>query len=229
MGHIVKNYILLTAKSWHDDLFEQLKSRVNESWTRISSSKELSLDNLILLNPSKIFIPHWSHILPKEIWDSFECIVFHMTDLPYGRGGSPLQNLILEGKIETKISALKADAGIDTGPVYMKCDLSLKGSAQEIFSRSVPIIHQMIVRILDNNLLPVLQVGQIKEFKRRKPQEGNLNKASELTVVYNYIRMLDAEDYPKAFLETDFLRLEFCNARFDGDKELFTDVRIIKK
>ena len=223
------NYVLLTGKSWHDELFVQLKNRDNESWTKVSSPEELSLANLKLLNPSKIFIPHWSHILPEEVWDSYECIVFHMTDLPYGRGGSPLQNLIVRGHTKTKISALKVDAGIDTGPVYMKCALSLEGTAEEIFTRSVPIIHNMIISILDNKLVPIDQVGQIKEFKRRKPHEGNLKSISEIKVVYDYIRMLDAEDYPKAYLETDFMKMEFYNARLDGNKEIFADVRIAKK
>ena len=30
-----------------------------------------------------------------------------MTDLPYGRGGSPLQNLIIRGFESTKISAIE--------------------------------------------------------------------------------------------------------------------------
>ena len=30
----------------------------------------------------------------QEIHENYKCIIFHMTDLPFGRGGSPLQNLI---------------------------------------------------------------------------------------------------------------------------------------
>jgi len=38
-------------------------------------------------------------IILKEIFENYEIILFHMTDLPYGRGGSPLQNLIVRGKV----------------------------------------------------------------------------------------------------------------------------------
>ena len=51
--------------------------------------------------------------IPTEIFTSFECIVFHMTDLPYGRGGSPLQNLIVRGHKKTKVSALKVVKEVD--------------------------------------------------------------------------------------------------------------------
>ena len=48
-----------------------------------------------------------------------------MTDLPYGRGGSPLQNLIVRGHKETKISAIKVVKELDAGPVLSSLELML--------------------------------------------------------------------------------------------------------
>ena len=42
-----------------------------------------------------------------------------MTDLPYGRGGSPSKSII-RGLKTTKITAFKCVAEIDAGPVYLK-------------------------------------------------------------------------------------------------------------
>lgn len=64
-------------------------------------------------------------MLPKEIYESFECVVFHMTDLSLGKGGSPLQNLLVRGIYQTKISAIKVSAGMDTGDVYFKENLDI--------------------------------------------------------------------------------------------------------
>ena len=58
-----------------------------------------------------------------------------MTDLPYGRGGSPLQNLIIRGHRDTQLTALKCEENVDEGPVYAKTPLSLSGSAEEILAR----------------------------------------------------------------------------------------------
>lgn len=64
-----------------------------------------------------------------------------MTDLPFGRGGSPLQNLLSRGIYHTKLSAIRVSAGLDTGSVYLKNDLDiLEGSAEKIFRRAGEII-----------------------------------------------------------------------------------------
>lgn len=127
------NYILLTEKTWHDELFEQLAKRDGENWRRVKTREDFNAEFLADFQPTKIFIPHWSYIIPATIFDEHECVVFHMTDLPYGRGGSPLQNLIVRGHKDTRISAIKVSDGIDTGPVYLKSPLSLEGTAHEIF------------------------------------------------------------------------------------------------
>ncbi|MDZ7846857.1 MAG: formyltransferase family protein [Owenweeksia sp.] len=225
----MSNYILLSQKKWHRDLFQTLCERSNESWQRISSKEDFNIDNLNKFNPDKIFIPHWSHIIPAEIFENFECIVFHMTDLPYGRGGSPLQNLIVRGHQETKISALKVDKGIDTGKVYLKAPLSLLGTAEEIFLRSVEVIERMIEYIIDKEPEPEEQRGEPVIFKRRKPQDGNLIGLENLAEVYNYIRMLDCEGYPSAFIETEHLRIEFSRAAIKADKSIKADVKISQK
>ena len=88
----------------------------------ISCKKDFTIENLNKLSPSYIFFPHWAYIIPKEIFSNYQCIVFHMTDLPYGRGGSPLQNLILAGKKKTKISAIDVVEEIDAGDIFLKKD-----------------------------------------------------------------------------------------------------------
>jgi methionyl-tRNA formyltransferase len=152
-----------------------------------------------------------------------------MTDLPYGRGGSPLQNLIVRGHKDTKVSAIKVCKDVDAGDVYLKRNLSLYGTAEEIFMRSSSVSVRMIEEIITKNLKPVPQEGKPVAFKRRKPEESNIADLSDLEKVYDYIRMLDAEGYPKAFLETEFFRFEFSRASLKADSSIIADVRIIKK
>jgi hypothetical protein len=63
-----------------------------------------------------------------------------MTDVPFGRGGSPLQNLIVRGRRETKLTALRMSREFDAGPVYMKEPLSLEGGAEEIYLGSADLM-----------------------------------------------------------------------------------------
>lgn len=222
-------YILLTEKKWHISLFESLKNKNSDEWFLIDNKKAFNFDNLKQINPNKIFIPHWSHLIPSNIYENFECIVFHMTDLPYGRGGSPLQNLIIREIKETKISALKVEKGIDTGDVYLKKQLLLYGTAQEIFIRSTNIIFEMIQEITKEKIKPIPQSGKVVEFKRRKSFEGNILQLESIEKIYDYIRMLDADGYPNAFLEIENFKLEFSRATIKNNKTIFADVRITKK
>jgi len=224
-----KKYILLTAKPWHDELFHILSCRKGEEWIKISNKEDFNMEYLNKIQPDKIFIPHWSLIIPKSIWVNYTCVVFHMTDLPYGRGGSPLQNLIVRGHKETKITALKVNEGIDAGDFYLKHPLSLDGTAQEIYHRTVPIIKEMIEAIIDENITPEPQIGNPVVFKRRKKQDGALNDLEDLEKVFDFIRMLDADGYPPAFVETKHFRFEFSGASLNDNKEILANVRIIKK
>jgi methionyl-tRNA formyltransferase len=224
----MKRFVLLTGKTWHNSLLAVLSSRDNEDWKLIRNQEDFTFEKLQDFQPEFIFIPHWSYIIPEKIWIAFPCVVFHMTDLPYGRGGSPLQNLILSGKTDTKISALKVDNGIDTGDIYLKKDLSLVGTAKEIFERATPIIVEMIEEIIDKKLEPTRQEGMQVNFRRRKPEDSSIEYIEDINLIYDYIRMLDCEGYPYAFMENDFFKFEFSNAQLINN-EIIANVRISKK
>nr|WP_294859561.1 methionyl-tRNA formyltransferase [uncultured Fluviicola sp.] len=226
----MSNYIILSEKEWHRDLPKKMEEKITGSnWFLIDSKEEFNTVSLAKIKPVSIFIPHWSHLIPEEIYSNYECIVFHMTDLPFGRGGSPLQNLIVRGLNETKISALRVEQGIDTGPVYLKSQLSLDGTAREIFLRAASVIEKMIQKIICDQLQPEPQKGEPVIFKRRKKEDGNIKNLESISEIYNYIRMLDADGYPKAYLEFGDFVLEFSGASIESEHSILADVRIIKK
>jgi len=227
---IMNTYIILSEKEWHRDLVEKLALRIpNSNWILLDSKAQFTADSLAKINPSMVFIPHWSYLIPEEIYSKYECIVFHMTDLPFGRGGSPLQNLIVRRIEETKISALRVDKGIDTGPIYLKSPLALNGTAHEIFIRATTVIEDMIIEIITNDLEPETQKGIPVFFTRRKKEDGNIQDLKSISEIYDYIRMLDAEGYPKAYLEFGDFVLEFSGASIKSEHSIHANVRITKK
>ncbi|MDE6621588.1 MAG: hypothetical protein K2K74_14120, partial [Lachnospiraceae bacterium] len=189
--------IVATIKSWNIERAKALQKKYEgvHEIAIYTTREEFSAENVHGFQPDYIFLPHWSYIMPREITDNWECVVFHMTDLPYGRGGSPLQNLIVRGHKETKISAIRMTEKLDGGPVYMKRVLSLEGSAQEIFVRCSDIIFQeMIPLFLEDGkeeIVPVPQEGEPVIFKRRKPEDGQITSDMGIDQIYDYIRMLD--------------------------------------
>jgi len=220
----MRNIVIATIKSWNIRNAEKLKNACENRFdiTIITNKEDFSHERLKAINPAYIFFPHWSWLIPEEIYNNFECIVFHMTDLPYGRGGSPLQNLIANKICDTKISAIKVESGIDTGKIYLKEPLYIgSGGAEEIFIRASEIIFsKMIPYILEHKPIPVEQIGQEISFKRRTPDQSNIEKANieNIDDMYDFIRMLDAEGYPRAYIKTGNLKILFSEAHKKNDK-----------
>ena len=206
------NFIIASHRPWNKDLSKTLSSETGKQFHLLSNHKDLNIDYLKKIKPKYIFFTHWSYIIPDEIFQKYECIVFHMTDLPFGRGGSPLQNLISLGYKKTKVSALRVVKKLDAGPIYMKKGLTLEGSAQEIYERASEVCKDIIVDIIKKNPKPKKQTGKPTIFKRRKPEDGNLNLALSISDLNNMIRMLDADGYPKAFIDFGPFKIEFTGA-----------------
>lgn len=217
--------VLASEKPWHKAMADRLSARTGLKFVCISSPNELTADKLAALKPRFVFFPHWSHVIEPAIHSRFECVIFHMTDLPFGRGGSPLQNLIARGIYETRISAIRCEAEMDAGAVYLKKPLSLYGSAEEIFIRSAEVVESMIIEMIESNPQPLPQQGDVTLFKRRKPSDGDLAAAQSLSQAFDLIRMLDADGYPSAFAMVGPFKLEFSRAARKTN-QVIADVRI---
>lgn len=212
------SYVIATSREWNNSMARSVSEKTGADCHLITKKSELTLETLSEIGPRIIFFPHWSYMIPAEVFQSYACIVFHMTDLPYGRGGSPLQNLIIRGMESTRISALKVVSELDAGPIYMKEDLSLSGTAEEIFLRASGIIEGMILSLIAHCPEPFPQSGEPVLFKRRRPDESNLADfhPQDLKGIYDFIRMLDAPGYPRAFLDLGDFRISFEKPHITG-------------
>lgn len=210
-------YLVAGAKPWNREVFTEIISKYSGEWKFVSGPDELSHDLLATFDPQYVFFLHWSWKVPADIVDKYECVCFHMTDVPYGRGGSPLQNLILRGHRHTKLSALKMVEDFDAGPVYLKEDLSLEGTAEEIYRRASDLSARMIQRIISEQPQPRPQEGEATIFRRRRPAESQMPSLPSLESLYDFIRMLDAEGYPHAYLDHEGCHYEFTDAAIESD------------
>lgn len=219
-------YVVAGCKPWSAAVLEQLGRENPGQWHLISQKEELTADGIAALSPHYIFFLHWNWKVPPELTRNYECICFHMSDVPYGRGGSPLQNLILQGQSHTRLTALRMTDEMDAGPVYLKADLCLHGTAEEIYLRGTLLAGEMIGRIIREHPEPVPQEGPVVRFHRRTAAESRLPEGASLGAIYDFIRMLDADGYPNAFLEYGGFRFSFRRATRSTDS-VEADVRIV--
>lgn len=212
------SYIVASSKPWHADTFEEKTVGISGKWFYVSTPQEL--ERVVLESgPRFVFFLHWNWQVPREIWANHECVCFHMTDVPFGRGGSPLQNLIEMGFSDTVLTALQMVEEMDAGPVYGKRPLSLDGRAEEIYWRAGEVSWELINWIVCEQPQPVVQQGKVAKFRRRKPEQSLLPSRGGMQKIYDHIRMLDAPTYPPAFLHYGDFLIEFSHAKL-GDTEV---------
>jgi methionyl-tRNA formyltransferase len=213
----VTRYIVAAIKPWNADAYHRHVAAWSGDWELVDSPEQLLDRVLVAPTPRYVFFPHWSWKVPDEILGATECVCFHMTDVPYGRGGSPLQNLIVRGHETTSLSALRMTEVLDAGPVYQKAPLALNGGAHEIFEHAADIAFRMIGDIARDEPVPTPQEGTVTLFDRRTPDQSVLPQDESPTQIYDHIRMLDADTYPAAFLDHGTYHLEFRDAALDGE------------
>jgi methionyl-tRNA formyltransferase len=85
----------------------------------------------------------------------------------------------------------------------------------------------MIKRIIQEQLQPVPQSGKVTVFERRKPAQSEVPEVDSLQALHDFIRMLDAEGYPNAFLTHQGFRYEFSRAGF-YDGQIIANVKITR-
>lgn len=79
------------------------------------------------LAPEMIVVVAYGKILPKEILDypKYGCINIHASLLPEYRGAAPIQQVLLDGRDKTGVTAMLMDIGLDTGDMLMKVETSV--------------------------------------------------------------------------------------------------------
>jgi methionyl-tRNA formyltransferase len=220
-------YIVIGSKKWNKRIYDEKISKFPGTWFFFDDLVDLDDDLLHDILPRYIFFLHWSSLVPEKIFEKYECVCFHMTDVPYGRGGSPLQNLIISGHRKTTMTALQMTSEFDAGPVYLKDDLSLEGGAEEIYIRATYLSAKMIKKIIETHPTPIPQEGDVVNFYRRNSTQSKIPPLPSLYQIYDFIRMLDADGYPNAFLEHNGFRYEFQRATLYDEKIICT-VKITK-
>jgi methionyl-tRNA formyltransferase len=212
----MSRYIVAAIRPWNHAAYARHAPGWPGDWSLVDSPDALTAALETAPAPRYVFFPHWSWKVPAEVVECHECVCFHMTDLPYGRGGSPLQNLIARGHRDTVLTALRMTDEMDAGPVYARRKLSLAGRAQDIYERTAEIAFALIGEIVRTEPAPAPQTGTPTVFARRTPEQSRLPESGDIAALYDHIRMLDADTYPHAFLDHGPYRIEFREAALDG-------------
>ena len=126
---------------------------------------------------------------------------------------------------KSPICALKMNQDIDSGPIYTKREICLDGDLKDIFKRMAEKIEEMIINIYYEEPIPINQEGQVKHFSRLNYSDNEIKPSMSQKEIYDRIRMVDADDYQKAFIKFGNKRIILSNATLKNN-QLKADIKI---
>ena len=133
-------------------------------------------------------------------------IVIHASDLPRGKGWSPLTWQILEGKNTIPISVFEANEKIDAGKIYLKTNLILEGNEliDEIREKLSFEIEKLIFSFLEmDKSMSKEQVGKETFYSKRTKENSELDINKSIESQFNLLRVCDNNKYPAFFYYRD--------------------------
>jgi len=74
------------------------------------------------LDSDLMIVAAYGLLLPQRALDAprFGCVNIHASLLPRWRGAAPIQRAVLAGDVETGVTIMQMEAGLDTGPMLLK-------------------------------------------------------------------------------------------------------------
>jgi UDP-2,4-diacetamido-2,4,6-trideoxy-beta-L-altropyranose hydrolase len=148
-------------------------------------------------------------IVSKSILDQFcNNLVVHESDLPRGKGWSPLTWQILEGKNRIPVTLFEAAEKVDSGDIYLQEWLEFEGHElldelrQAQAKATLRLCSQFVDQYPEILKQAQPQTGTESFYPRRRARDSQLDINVPLVEQFNLLRVVDNEKYP-AFLKKD--------------------------
>jgi methionyl-tRNA formyltransferase len=131
--------------------------------------------------------------------------VVHSSDLPKGKGWSPLTWQILEGKNRIVNTLFEVNESIDGGPILDKNYVEFEGFEllDEIRDRQAKAIAELCLKLIENlpemNQNKIGQKGKDSFYRRRLPNDSKIDPNKSLSEEFNLLRVVDNKRYPAFF------------------------------
>ena len=148
-----------------------------------------------------LFILGYTRILPAAQLQSIGLsLVIHESALPQGRGFSPVQWQILEGKNVIPVCLIEAAADADAGDIFATTTIQLEGHEllPEIRALQAAATKTLILKFLTDypNVTRVPQQGIASTYRRRTAHDDILDPDKSLREQFNHLRIAHNELYP---------------------------------
>lgn len=193
------SFLTDNPKSWiipYADKLEKIVSQ-NHQVIRCYDYRDIPIGDICFFLSCEKIVP------PNILEQNTNNIVIHPSQLPHGKGFSPLAWQILEGKNEIPITLFEAEERVDSGVVYYRDIIKLKGHELncEIKDFQGKKTMELVLRFIENfpNIKGYPQKGKESFYKRRGEKDSELDANKSIAEQFNLLRIVDNERYPAYF------------------------------
>jgi methionyl-tRNA formyltransferase len=144
-------------------------------------------------------------------------LVVHESHLPKGKGFSPVQWQILEGRNSIPVCLIEAAEQVDSGDILCRSSIELTGGElyDEIRSLQASATIEVIQTFLRSypDIFREKQTGDASFYKRRKPSDSELDVDRSIREQFNLMRIANNEHWPLYFrMHGEKYVLKICKA-----------------
>ncbi len=175
-----------------------------------------AVETLAALTPDLMVVVAYGLILPPAILATprLGCLNVHASLLPRWRGAAPIQRAILAGDIESGVSLMQMDEGLDTGPVLREvcCPIGPRDTAATLHDRLAALGAEALVGLLrDLRAGPVPPVPQPAEgityARKIEREEAELDWAEDAASLDRRVRAFNPWPVARTTLAGEVLKV----------------------
>ena len=175
------------AKTHGIPIYQPSKIKTNDEVRTVFES--LSPDVCIVVAYGKI-LPAWMLAIPR-----LGCINVHASLLPKYRGAAPINWAIANGEVETGVTIMQMDEGMDTGPMLGKRSIVIGAgeTAPELSARlsrvGADMLSETLLRISSGDVMPLPQdASQASYAPMLKRETGLIDWKMTANEISNRVR-----------------------------------------
>lgn len=152
-----------------------------------------------------LFLVSCSEIVDAKMRSRYKhSLVLHGSDLPEGRGWSPVVWQVIEGRTTITVSLLEAADQVDSGDIWAKTTFELAGNEladeinEKLFDAELELIDYAVSNI--GLIRPSAQdAARASYYRKRSPEDSRINPELSIAEQFDLMRVADPERFPSHF------------------------------
>lgn len=178
-----------------------------ERWASANAERAdiaIARDKAELSGGDFLFLISCHQIIGADVRDLYRHnLVIHASDLPNGRGWSPMAWEVLHGASGITVSLINAEDSVDSGDIWQKRSFALDGT--ELLDELNAKLFDLELELMDwalascDTAVPEPQIGEATTWPRRTPADSEIDPSKPLAESFDTIRIADPDRFPAFF------------------------------